>query len=102
MTQNTNISISVFWRFCTKTLICVFCIFWVLFVFCVITVVQMMIQTCLAPQNDSLNLSFVKDINTVGKKMTRNGLKTDFYQLLLFCELAKSQNGNICILCHNF
>ena len=30
------------------------------------------IQTCLAPQNDCLNLSFVKDIYVVGKK---NGQK---------------------------
>ena len=29
----------------------------------------------LAPQNDPQHLSFVKDINAVGKKMTRNGRK---------------------------
>ena len=28
--------------------------------------------THLAPQNDCQHLSFVKDINAVGKKMTRN------------------------------
>ena len=33
-------------------------------------------QTCSAPQNDRLNLSFVKDMNVVGKKMARNGRKT--------------------------
>ena len=33
------------------------------------------VQTCLAPQNDHRNLSFVKDIYVVGKKMTRNGCK---------------------------
>ena len=33
------------------------------------------IQTCSAPQNDHLNLSFVKDINVACEKMTRNGDK---------------------------
>ena len=28
-----------------------------------------------APQNDRLNLSFVKDLHIVGEKMTRNGPK---------------------------
>ena len=39
---------------------------------------QIKIQTCLAPQNDHLNLSFVKDENTVGEKMARNGPKWPF------------------------
>ena len=30
------------------------------------------IQTGLAPQNEHQNLSFMKDIHVVGKKMTRN------------------------------
>ena len=30
---------------------------------------------CLTPQNDRLNLSFVKDTYVVGKKMARNGRK---------------------------
>ena len=33
------------------------------------------IKTLYASQNDCQNLSFVKDINVVGKKMTRNGQK---------------------------
>ena len=33
------------------------------------------IQPCLAPQNDSQQLSFQKDIHAVGKKMTRNDPK---------------------------
>ena len=33
------------------------------------------IQTCLAPQNDCQNLSFVKDDYVVVEKMTRNGRK---------------------------
>ena len=32
-------------------------------------------QTRLAPQNDHQHLSFVKDINVVGEKKTRNGRK---------------------------
>ena len=33
------------------------------------------IQTCLAPQNDRQNLSFVKDSYVLAQKMTRNGRK---------------------------
>ena len=33
------------------------------------------IQACQAHQNDRLKLNFVKDINVVGKKMIRKGLK---------------------------
>ena len=33
------------------------------------------IQTCLAPQNDCQNLSFVKGAYVAGKEMTRNGRK---------------------------
>ena len=36
-----------------------------IFVFCVITFEPIEIQTCLAPQNDGLNVSFVKDIKVV-------------------------------------
>ena len=38
------------------------------------------IQTRYAPQNDCLNLSFVKDELTYGKKMARNGRKTVIYE----------------------
>ena len=38
----------------------------------------------LRTQIDRLNLSFVKDEHTVGKKMARNGPKTAIYQLLFF------------------
>ena len=41
----------------------------VFFVFCICGIT-------FAPQNDRLNHSFVKDINVVGNKMARNGLKT--------------------------
>ena len=54
--------------------------FWVLSTFCVITVVPVMIQTCSAPQNDRLNLSFVKDFHIVGTKMARNGHKMAIYE----------------------
>ena len=39
-----------------------------IFAVCVITFEPIKIHTCSSPQNDRLNLSFVKDINTVGKK----------------------------------
>ena len=40
--------------------------------FCVITFEPIMILTCLAPQNDRLNFSFVKDIKVGVEKMSRN------------------------------
>ena len=55
--------------------------FLVLFVFCVIPVVPIMIQICLAPQNDRLNLNFVKYFHIVGIKMARNGRKMAIYQM---------------------
>ena len=45
------------------------------FVFFVITFDPIKILTCSAPQNDRLNLSFVKDINLDGEKMTINSRK---------------------------
>ena len=73
MTQNANNSISIFLRFFTKTLICVF---FRVFALCVITFVLIRVYTPQAPQNDLLNLSFVKDKHIVGEKMARNGCKT--------------------------
>ena len=57
-----------------------FC-FWVLFALFVITVIPIMIQTCSAPQNDRLNLSFVKDSHIFGTKMARSGCKMAIYQM---------------------
>ena len=57
MTQNSNISISVFLRFCKKRPIGFFT-FCFLFAFCVIPFVPIKISTGSAPQNDRLNLSF--------------------------------------------
>ena len=48
--------------------------------FCVITFDPIKIQTHLAPQNDRLNLSFVKDIYADGGKLARNGRKTAICQ----------------------
>ena len=46
--------------------------------FCVVTFEPSKFWILSAPQNDSrLNFSFVKDIHVVGKKMARNGGKTD-------------------------
>ena len=39
-----------------------------MFAFCVITFETIKIPTCSAPQNDRLNLSFVKDIHVIGEK----------------------------------
>ena len=50
----------------------------IVFTFCFITFKPIKIQAHLAPQNDRLNLSFVKDENTVGAKMARNGPKRPF------------------------
>ena len=58
---------------------CVFCIF-LCFSLCVITFEPIKILTCSAPQNDHLNLSFVKYIHVVAKKMTWNGGKMGICQ----------------------
>ena len=44
-------------------------------VFYVVALITNKIWTSWAPQNDCQKLSFVKDINVVGEKMTRNGQK---------------------------
>ena len=44
--------------------------------FCVIKSVPIKTKTHKAPQNDRLNLSFVKDVHIVGEKMARGGCKT--------------------------
>ena len=58
-----------------------------IFAFFVITFVPIEILTCLAPQNDCLNFSFVKDIKVVVKKMTRNGRK------MATCSTAKNMRS---------
>ena len=45
------------------------------FVFFAVAFDPIKIQTCSAPQNDRPQLSFLKDMYVVGKKMTRNGSK---------------------------
>ena len=57
-TQKTQLSIFLQNRKKTKMEI---------FGFCAITFEPVKIETCLATQNDCLNLSFVKDIYVVGK-----------------------------------
>ena len=51
------------------------------FVFYVITFEPIEVQTRSAPQNDRLNLSFVKDTYVDGRKLARNGRKTTIYIL---------------------
>ena len=43
--------------------------------FCVIIFEPLEVQTCSAPQNDCLNLSFGKDIYVDSRKLARNGQK---------------------------
>ena len=50
-----------------------------IFVFFVITFELIKIQTCSAPQNDLLNVSFVKDTYIDARKVGRNGSKTAIY-----------------------
>ena len=47
--------------------------------FWVIMFVPITIHICQAPQNDRLNLSFVKDKDIVGKNIARNCHKTAIY-----------------------
>ena len=42
-----------------------------------------MILTHYAPQNDGLNLNFLKGVNVVAKKMAKNGLKRAIYELYI-------------------
>ena len=79
-----------FLLFCTKTDIHVFCIF----VFFLITFVPIKIQTCKAPQNDHLNLSYVKHEYVNGKKMARYGLKMAVYKLLFFWNSPNMQRAS--------
>ena len=51
-----------------------------LFVFCLITFEPIEVQTLSAPQNDRLNLLFMKDIYVGVHKMARNGLKIVIYE----------------------
>ena len=64
------------------------------FAFCVITFEPIEVQTRSAPQNDGLNLSFVKDIYVDAGTLARNGRKK---QPFTFRELAKSK-----IICLHF
>ena len=50
------------------------------FAFCVTTFEPIEVQTRSAPQNDSLNLGFVKDRYVDGKNLARNGRKTTIYE----------------------
>ena len=55
-----------------------------IFAFFVIIFEPIRIQTLYAPQNDRLNLSFVKNEHTGGIKMARNGRKMAIYESVLF------------------
>ena len=50
-----------------------FCDFEKQFAFWVIIFEQIKIQTCLPPENERLNLSFVKYIHVLGIEIARNG-----------------------------
>ena len=74
------------------------------FAFYVITFepIDIEVQTCLAPQNDRLNLSFVKDLHVFAKKITRSGLKTAIYhsQILgntLYINVHTCQKCSLCL-----
>jgi hypothetical protein len=51
-----------------------------IFAFCVITYELIISKSCQAPQNDRLDLSFVKDEHTYGKKMARKGRTKVIYK----------------------
>ena len=63
------------------------------------------IYTHLAPQNDRQNLSSVKDIYVVAKKMTRNGRKMAIFEIEMFIffltKLKNTDDGKICNLCRS-
>ena len=55
-----------------------------IFAFCIITFEPIKVQTFSAPQNDRLNLRFVKEIYEDGEKLARNGRKTAICQSQIF------------------
>ena len=74
-----------------------------IFAFCVITFEPIDVQTPSAPQNDRLNLSFVKDFYVDGGKLARNGRKTaiwaDGWGRFLICSLVSTDSNLILISC---
>ena len=52
--------------------------------FCVITFEPIKVKTCSAPQNDRLNLSFVKYFHVDGENLARNGCKMTISQSTYF------------------
>ena len=70
--------------FCSKTDIWVFCVFCVFLFFVIIYCTNQDLDLLSNPKNDHLYLSFVKDKDTVGKTMTKYGLKMASYQLQFF------------------
>ena len=64
------------------------------------------IQTQQAPQNDRLNLSFVKDICVVAKKMTTNCQKWQFLKLKFSKKILQKLKNTLVKhffdLCHRF
>ena len=63
------------------------------------------IWTHYAPQNDRLNLSFVKDFHVVGKKMARNGHKWPFMShkfSFIFLTKLKKTGSKKNVLHHSF
>ena len=65
--------------------------------FCLITFEPIKIWTCSAPQNDRLNLSFVKDIHVGAKTMARNGRITAIYQLQILSISLYKFHCDFCI-----
>ena len=66
------------------------------FLFYVVAFEKIKIQTCKTLQNDRLSPSAVKDINVVGKEMTRNGRKMRI--LIVTTRLGESVFSNVTVL----
>ena len=65
---------------------------------------QIEIQTNQAPQNDHLNLSFLKDFCVVGEKMARKGHKMAIFESKFFSFYftklqKKTEMISFCVLC---
>ena len=54
-----------------------------------------------APQNERLNLNFVKSINVVGGKMARKDRKMDICESQIFLQNCKKGNKKKCVLCRS-
>ena len=68
----------------------------------IVTIRSIRLQTCWKPQNDRLDLIFVKDVYLVCNKVTRNGRKMVIYESQIFKSLFLQSCKNLNIMSISF